>query len=128
MAKDELQNDLEELNSLDTSKVAMNEAEDDDYEDYDYDYDDDIYDFSKPESSAGSLTSLVLGIIASLGWIIPIIGLPVTIVGIVLGAMNLKNRKSKGLAIAGFVVNIVFLCASIAKGIVDIVRYARKSK
>ena len=128
MAKDELQNDLEELNSLDTSKVAMNEAEDDDYEDYDYDYDDDIYDFSKPESSAGSLTSLVLGIIASLGWMIPIIGLPVTIVGIVLGAMNLKNRKSKGLAIAGFVVNIVFLCASIAKGIVDIVRYARKSK
>ena len=127
MAKDELQNDLEELNSLDTSKVAMNEAEDDDYEDYDYD-DDDIYDFSKPESSAGSLTSLVLGIIASLGWMIPIIGLPVTIVGIVLGAMNLKNRKSKGLAIAGFVVNIVFLCASIAKGIVDIVRYARKSK
>ena len=128
MAKDELQNDLEELNSLDTSKVAMNEAEDDDYEDYDYDYDDDIYDFSKPESSAGSLTSLVLGIIASLGWMIPIIGLPVTIVGIVLGAMNLKNRKSKGLAIAGFVVNIVFLCASIAKGIVDIVRCARKSK
>lgn len=127
MAKDELQNDLEELNSLDTSKAAMNEVEDDDYEDYDYD-DDDIYDFSKPESSAGSLTSLVLGIIASLGWIIPIIGLPVTIVGIVLGAMNLKNRKSKGLAIAGFVVNIVFLCASIAKGIVDIVRYARKSK
>ena len=127
MAKDELQNDLEELNSLDTSKAAMNEVEDDDYEDYDYD-DDDIYDFSKPESSAGSLTSLVLGIIASLGWMIPIIGLPVTIVGIVLGAMNLKNRKSKGLAIAGFVVNIVFLCASIAKGIVDIVRYARKSK
>ena len=127
MAKDELQNDLEELNSLDTSKAAMNEVEADDYEDYDYD-DDDIYDFSKPESSAGSLTSLVLGIIASLGWMIPIIGLPVTIVGIVLGAMNLKNRKSKGLAIAGFVVNIVFLCASIAKGIVDIVRYARKSK
>ena len=127
MAKDELQNDLEELNSLDTSKAAMNEVEDDDYEDYDYD-DDDIYDFSKPESSAGSLTSLVLGIIASLGWMIPIIGLPVTIVGIVLGAMNLKNRKSKGLAIAGFVVNIVFLCASIAKGIVDIVSCARKSK
>lgn len=130
MAKDELQKDLEELNSLDTNKAVTSEAEDEDYEDFDdyEDYDDDIYDFSKPESSAGSLTSLVLGIIASLGWIIPIIGLPVTIVGIVLGAINLKNRQSKGLAIAGFVVNIVFLCASIAKGIVDIVRYAKKSK
>ncbi len=31
-------------------------------------------------------TSLILGIIGSLGWLVPIIGLPVTIVGTVLGA------------------------------------------
>lgn len=106
-----------------------------DYYDYAYDEDednenyeeDDCYDFSMPkESSAGACTSLVLGIIASLGWILPIIGFPITIVGIVLGAINMKNRKSKGLAIAGFVTNIVFLCASIAKGIVDIVKYTKQ--
>lgn len=133
MAEKELLKDLEELNKLDTNEKVM-PVEESSFQDEDYDYDDwkqydddDVYDFSKPESSAGSWTSLVLGIISSLGWIIPIIGLPVTIVGTVLGAINMKNRKSKGVAIAGFVVNIVFLCASVAKGIVDIVRYAKKT-
>ena len=126
MAKEELKKDLQELDSLDTD---ISQVEYDDYEDYDDFYDDeDIYQFVKPESSAGSWTSLVLGIISSLGWIIPIIGLPVTIVGTVFGAINMKNRKSKGIAIAGFVINLVFLCASIAKGIVDIVIYAKKCK
>ena len=120
MEKEEHKKDLQELDSLDTD---ISQVEYDDYYD-----DEDIYQFGKPESSAGSWTSLVLGIISSLGWIIPIIGLPVTIVGTVFGAINMKNRKSKGVAIAGFVINLVFLCASIAKGIVDIVLYAKKCK
>lgn len=124
MLKDENSKDLEELNSLDTDEKFI--VSDEDYEDYE-DYDD-IYDFSRPQSSVGSWTSLVLGIISSLGWMIPIIGLPVTIVGTVFGAINMKNRRSKGVAIAGFVINVVFLCASIAKGIVDIVIYAKKRK
>lgn len=132
MIKDESRKDLEELNSLDTNvKCIVSDEDYEDFEDYD-DYedfcDDDVYDFCKSESSAGSCTSLVLGIISSLGWMIPVIGLPVTIVGTVLGAINMKSRKSKGIAIAGFVINIVFLCASIAKGIVDIIMYAKKRK
>lgn len=124
MLKDENSKDLKEFDSLDTDEKFI--VSDEDYEDYE-DYDD-IYDFSRPQSSAGSWTSLVLGIISSLGWMIPIIGLPVTIVGTVFGAINMKNRRSKGVAIAGFVINVVFLCASIAKGIVDIVIYAKKRK
>ncbi len=77
-------------------------------------------------SSAGATTSLVLGIISSLAWIIPIIGLPITVVGIVLGAINMKSKKHKGIAIAGFVVNIVFLAATIAKGILDIIKCFKK--
>lgn len=125
MAKEAYKNDLEELTALDTNTFI-----DDDFEDYDTycDEEDDIYDFSKPESDAGSWTSLVLGIIGSLGWIIPIVGLPITIVGTVFGAINIKSRKSKGIAIAGFVVNLVFLAASIAKGILDIIKYMRKAK
>ncbi|MGL4799177.1 MAG: hypothetical protein ACRDDX_13800 [Cellulosilyticaceae bacterium] len=73
-------------------------------------------------------TSFILGIISSLGWLVPIIGLPVAIVGTVLGAVGMKNKRNKGIAIAGFVVNTVFLCASIAKGIVDIVLYCRNKK
>ena len=117
MAKKEYKNDLEELNALDTDEFIADDIEDDD-----------IYDFSKPESDAGSWTSLVLGIIGSLGWIIPIIGLPITIVGTVFGAINMKSRKSKGVAIAGFVINLVFLVASVAKGILDIIKWMRKDK
>jgi len=125
MAKKAYKNDLEELTALDTNAFI-----DDDFETYDtcFDEDDNIYDFSKPESDAGSWTSLVLGIVGSLGWIIPIIGLPITIVGIVFGAINMKSHKSKGVAIAGFVVNLVFLVASITKGILDIIKWMRSSK
>lgn len=97
----------------------------DDFEDYD----DDIYDFApKATTSRGAWTSLVLGVIATLGWIVPIIGLPITVVGIVLGAMNFNSKKAKGAAISGFVVNIIFLLATIAKGIVDVVRFCKKKR
>lgn len=116
--------ELEELNILDTNAFM-----DDDFEDYDtYFNDEEGYAFSKPHSDAGTWSSLVLGVIGSLGWIVPIIGLPVTVVGTVLGAINMKSRKFKGVAIAGLVVNIVFLCASIAKGIIDVIKYMRTSK
>ena len=125
MSKEVYKDDLEELSGLDTNAFI-----DDDFEDYDtyFGENDDIYDFSKPESDAGSWTSLILGIIGSLGWIIPIIGLPATIVGTVFGAINMKSRKSKGIAIAGFVVNLVFLVASVTKGILDIIKWMRKAK
>lgn len=125
MAKEADKNNLEELSTLDTKTFI-----DEDFEDYDayFDNEDDIYDFSKPESDAGSWTSLILGIIGSLGWIIPIIGLPITIVGTVFGAINMKSRKSKGVAIAGFVVNLVFLVASVAKGILDIIKWMTRDK
>ncbi|WP_083258872.1 hypothetical protein [Cellulosilyticum sp. I15G10I2] len=72
-------------------------------------------------------TSLILGIVGSLGWLVPIIGLPVTIVGTVLGAVGIKTRNARGIAIAGFVINTVFLIGSIAKGILDIIKYIKKS-
>lgn len=78
-------------------------------------------------SELSAWTSLVLGIVGSLGWLVPIIGLPVTIVGTVLGAVGIKTKHSRGIAIAGFVVSIVFLTASIAKGIIDIIKYLKKS-
>lgn len=80
----------------------------------------------KSENYRGAWPSLILGIIGSLGWIVPVIGLPVTVTGTVLGAMGMRFKKNRGISIAGFVVSIVFLTASIAKGIVDIVFYCKK--
>lgn len=73
-------------------------------------------------------TSFALGIVGSLGWMIPLIGFPVTIVGTVLGAVSMKHKKNKGIGIAGFIISMVFLVASITKGIIDIVLYCKKSK
>lgn len=81
---------------------------------------------AKPNPNAW--TSFILGIISTLGWVIPVIGLPVSIVGLVLGAVGMKNKRNKGISIAGFVINTVFLCASIAKGVVDIVFYMKRTK
>ncbi len=71
-------------------------------------------------------TSFALGIISSLAWIVPIIGLPVTIVGIVLGAVSMKKKNDHGIGVAGFIINLVFLVCTIAKGIIDIIFYFRK--
>ncbi|PHV71556.1 hypothetical protein CS063_03020 [Sporanaerobium hydrogeniformans] len=104
-----------------------------DFEEPDFDLTDEFEDMdtsiNEPKSNnLNAWTSLILGIIGSLGWLVPIIGLPVTIVGTVLGAVSMKNKKNRGIGIAGFVVSTVFLVASIAKGIVDIVLYFKKTK
>lgn len=70
--------------------------------------------------------SFILGIIASLGWLVPIIGLPITVVGTALGAVGIGNPRDRGISIAGMVMNIIFLLAAIAKGIVDIIFYLKR--
>lgn len=81
-----------------------------------------------PRPNPNAWTSFILGIIGSVAWIIPLIGLPVTIVGTVLGAVGMKNKRSKGIAIAGFITNIVFLTATIAAGVLEIIYFAKKAK
>lgn len=83
--------------------------------------------YIRKKKNPGAWPSLILGIFGSIGWIVPVIGLPITVVGTVLGAMGMgKKREYRGVSIAGFVVNLVFLMAAIAKGIVDIVIYFKK--
>lgn len=79
-------------------------------------------------SNDSAWVSFILGIISSLGWLVPIIGLPITVVGIVLGAVGMGNPRDRGFSIAGMVVNIVFLAATIAKGILDIIFYYKKQQ
>lgn len=78
------------------------------------------------KTNESAWVSFILGIIASLGWIIPIIGLPITVVGTALGAVGIGHSRDRGISIAGMVINIVFLLAAIAKGIVDFVLYSKR--
>ena len=56
----------------------------------------------------------VLGLIGIVGWFIPRVGFPVTIVGLIMSVRGKsKEPEKKGLATAGLVLNIIFLVATI---------------
>ena len=63
---------------------------------------------------------MVLGIVGLLAWLLPIIGLPITIVGLVLGV---KGRRSdlRGMATAGFVLSIIGLTFTVINATVGAV-------
>jgi hydrogenase/urease accessory protein HupE len=56
--------------------------------------------------------ALVLGYVGLLGWLLPILGIPLTIVGIVLSAKGLRTPERRRAVIA-LVLNIVGLLLSI---------------
>ncbi|MEI6532206.1 MAG: DUF4190 domain-containing protein [Candidatus Roizmanbacteria bacterium] len=58
-------------------------------------------------------TSLVLGIIGIIAWLLPILGLPITIVGLIFGIKGTKSLKH-GIATAGIVLSIIGLVLTIA--------------
>ena len=59
-----------------------------------------------------AVASLVLGIIGLFAWIIPLVGFPVTIVGIVMGGIGMKSQHP-GMAIGGLVMSIIGLIATV---------------
>jgi hypothetical protein len=64
------------------------------------------------EGKGKATASLVLGLFSTIGWIIPLIGLPTTIAGLVLGIKGLGPQR-RGTAIAGIVLSIIFLVLSV---------------
>ena len=67
-----------------------------------------------PTAGGGKpIASLCLGLFGLIAWILPIIGLPTTITGLVLGIKSLDGPR-KGMATAGIVLCIIGLVASIA--------------
>lgn len=68
----------------------------------------------KTKSKKG-IISLVLGIIGLIAWALPIIGAPVTIVGLILGVKG-RGTNHKKLATAGIVLCIIGLFATVVNG------------
>lgn len=60
-----------------------------------------------------AVASLVLGIIGLIAWIIPLVGFPIAITGLVLGIIGIK-KGGKGMAIAGIVLASICLIATTA--------------
>lgn len=65
------------------------------------------------DGSGAATASLVLGLVSILAWCIPIVGLPVTIAGLICGIKGLGPQK-RGTAVAGIVLSIIFMLFTIA--------------
>ena len=61
----------------------------------------------------------ILGIISIIAWIIPIIGLPVTVCAIVFSSLGLNSEK-RTKAIWGLVLGIVFVCATLLNAVAGV--------
>lgn len=73
----------------------------------------------KPHNTRGSgpaIASLILGIVGAIAWLLPFIGFPVTVVGLILGVTGRKSDK-KGVATAGLVLSIIFLVFTVINSI-----------
>jgi len=71
------------------------------------------------ESKTKALWSFILGLVGMIAWIIPIAGLAVQIVGLVFGIMA-KDAPNKWMAIAGIVLCIIGLVASVVAWTVNV--------
>lgn len=69
------------------------------------------------QSSSHATTGLILGICSVIAWIIPLVGYPVTITGIVFSSKGL-GAKNNGKAIVGLVLSIIFLIFTLINSIV----------
>ena len=85
------------------------------YADEDDDYDDDFYDRRRREDRDGTGlgdASLIIGILSVFVFWCPLIGIPLTLVGLILGCLGLRANRN-GTAIAGVVLCVVFLLGSL---------------
>ncbi len=65
-----------------------------------------------PDKKGQAIASFVLGLSSILGLVVPFIGIPASIVGIIMGIIGRKSSK-KWMAITGLILSIVFLVVSV---------------
>ena len=71
-------------------------------------------------ASGKAVAGLVLGLVSIIAWLLPLIGYPVTICGIVFGAKGLKSTTKKGMATAGLVLSIIFLILTVINSVLGV--------
>ena len=69
-----------------------------------------------PERKGFSIASLVLGITSLILWLIPLLGFPATITGLVLGILG-RKRGARKMAIAGIILCVITLLLTLTNSI-----------
>lgn len=68
--------------------------------------------YGATQTNGPGIAGMVLGIIGVLSFWFPFIGLPVSIVGLVLSSVGMKRVTGKGFAVAGLVLTIIAVVLS----------------
>ena len=63
-----------------------------------------------------AIAGMVLGIIGLIAWLIPLFGLPINVVGLVMGSLGLKS-ENKRMAKAGVITSSIGLILTIINGV-----------
>lgn len=58
----------------------------------------------------------ILGLCSIIAWFLPIIGLPVTVIGIIFSSLGMNSAK-RGQAVAGLILSIIFLVVTLVNSI-----------
>lgn len=66
-----------------------------------------------------SIASMVLGIVGFVAWLLPLLGYPVTITGLVLGCLARKDRKN-GFNLAGIILSIITLVLTLINSLLGV--------
>ena len=69
-----------------------------------------------------ALVGMILGLYSIIAWIIPLIGYPCTIVGIIFSACGIGSEK-KSFSVAGLVLSIIFLILTLINSFLGMLMY-----
>lgn len=81
---------------------------------------------AKSKKDSFAITGLVFGLISIVAWLLPLIGFPITILGIIFSSLGIKSSK-KSLAIAGLVLSIIFLLLTMTNSILGVMMVLENS-
>lgn len=78
---------------------------------------------STDKKSTLGLIGFILGLVSIIAWYIPLIGVPVTICGIIFSGLGLKSNN-RGKSIAGLTLSIIFLVVSLINSALGVILYS----
>lgn len=67
-------------------------------------------------------TGFILGLVSIIAWILPLIGYPVTVCGIIFSSKGLKAETNKTKATVGLVLSIIFLIATLTNSVLGVLQ------
>ena len=76
---------------------------------------------SNSECDKHAKTGFILGLCSIIAWLLPLVGYPVTICGIVYSIKGLESKTNNGKAIAGLILSIIFLILTLTNSILGVI-------